>query len=86
MFPFIPLIVKTPITQYEMKPTEKVGLVKFDFLGLKTLTVIDRAVDLIRANRDPDFKIEYVPRDCEKFFSPLAKGETVGIFQCESGG
>ncbi|NBQ54477.1 MAG: DNA polymerase III subunit alpha, partial [Proteobacteria bacterium] len=49
------------ITQYEMKMAEKVGLVKFDFLGLKTLTVIDRAVKLIRASKKPEFNIDRIP-------------------------
>ena len=44
-------------TQYSMKYVEKIGLVKFDFLGLKNLTVIDNAVKLIRAGKDPDFDI-----------------------------
>ncbi|MCB9229912.1 MAG: DNA polymerase III subunit alpha, partial [Deltaproteobacteria bacterium] len=74
------------ITQYEMKPTEKVGLVKFDFLGLKTLTVIDKAVRMVRDRLQPDLTISDIPMDDEKVFSLLSYGHTVGVFQCESGG
>lgn len=74
------------ITQYEMKPTEKVGLVKFDFLGLKTLTVIDKAVALIRQRGHPDFDISKIRLDEAKVFQLISQGHTVGIFQCESPG
>jgi len=74
------------ITQYEMKPTEKVGLVKFDFLGLKTLTVIDKAVSLIRQRGNPDFDISKIPLDVPKVFQLISQGHTTGIFQCESPG
>lgn len=77
---------KTYITQYEMKPTEKVGLVKFDFLGLKTLTVIDRAVQLIRKDRNQDLDIEKIPLDDKSVYEMISKGQTCGIFQCESAG
>ncbi len=74
------------ITQYEMKPAEKVGLVKFDFLGLKTLTVIAEAVKFIHAGVDPNFDINKIPMDDLGVFKLLSKGYTCGIFQCESGG
>ncbi len=74
------------ITQYEMKPTEKVGLVKFDFLGLKTLTVIDKAVALIRKRGHPDFDISKIPLNVSKVYEQISQGHTVGIFQCESAG
>lgn len=77
---------KSYITQYEMKPTEKVGLVKFDFLGLKTLTVIDKAVELVRNRLDPKLNISDIPMDDEKVFKLLSAGLTVGVFQCESAG
>lgn len=74
-----------PVSQYNMKVVEHAGLVKFDFLGLKTLTVIDYAVKSI--NRDGgDFAIEKVPLDDELTYSLYAKGETVGVFQVESPG
>lgn len=74
------------ITQYEMKPTEKVGLVKFDFLGLKTLTVIDKAIAIIKAQKDPNFDINTIPLDESKVFQLMSEGHTVGVFQCESFG
>ena len=74
------------ITQYEMKPTEKVGLVKFDFLGLKTLTVIDKAVHLIKNSVNAQININDIPLDDAKVYEMLSLGHTVGIFQCESAG
>jgi DNA polymerase III subunit alpha len=74
-----------PATQYNMKYAEKAGLVKFDFLGLKTLTVIDKAQKLIR-KREPDFNANKIPDDDAKTFAMLAQGDTVGVFQLESAG
>ncbi len=74
-----------PATQFNMKYVEKAGLVKFDFLGLKTLTVIDKAQRLIR-KRVPGFDASAIPLDDEKTFSMLAKGDTMGVFQLESAG
>ena len=74
------------ITQFEMKPTEKVGLVKFDFLGLKTLTVIDHAVKMIKAQKDPSFDIATIPLDDASVFKSLENGYACGVFQCESSG
>ncbi|MBP6219100.1 MAG: DNA polymerase III subunit alpha [Oligoflexales bacterium] len=74
------------ITQFEMKPTEKVGLVKFDFLGLKTLTVIDKAVKLIQRRLRPDFNIESIPLSDSSVYKMLSEGHSCGIFQCESSG
>ncbi|HHN73251.1 MAG TPA: DNA polymerase III subunit alpha, partial [Thermopetrobacter sp.] len=74
-----------PVTQFNMKWVEQAGLVKFDFLGLKTLTVIETAVNLIR-RRQPDFDIRAIGFDDEKTYRMLARGETVGVFQLESQG
>ncbi len=74
------------ITQYEMKMAEKVGLVKFDFLGLKTLTVIQRAVKLVRAAKKPDFEIEMIPLDDKRVYKMISDGHSVGVFQLESAG
>jgi DNA polymerase III subunit alpha len=74
-----------PATQYNMKYAEKAGLVKFDFLGLKTLTVIDKAQRLIR-RRVPDFNASRIPLDDEPTYAMLAQGETMGVFQLESAG
>ncbi len=72
-------------TQYTMTVLERLGLLKIDFLGLRNLTVIHGAEELIRKN-DPDFSIENIPYDDPEVFKMLARGETVGVFQFESGG
>ena len=74
-----------PVTQFNMKWVEQAGLVKFDFLGLKTLTVIDQAVKLI-AQRDIHIDLEGLPLDDAPTYEMLARGETVGVFQLESAG
>ncbi|MEQ1845070.1 MAG: DNA polymerase III subunit alpha, partial [Nitrospira sp.] len=76
------------VTQYSMGDVEKIGLVKFDFLGLKTLTMIKRAEDLINAARPdaPPLVMEQVPFDDPKTFALLSSGKTIGLFQLESSG
>lgn len=74
------------ITQYEMSHIEKVGLVKFDFLGLKTLTVIHHTVKLIRAAKDPEFDIEVISLHDAKVYKEICTAHTTGIFQLESTG
>ncbi|MBL6772473.1 MAG: DNA polymerase III subunit alpha, partial [Alphaproteobacteria bacterium] len=74
-----------PATQFNMKWVEPAGLVKFDFLGLKTLTVIAQAERLIRRFQ-PDFDINRIPLDDPKVFEMLSRAESVGIFQLESTG
>jgi DNA polymerase III subunit alpha len=74
-----------PVTQFNMKWVEQAGLVKFDFLGLKTLTVLETAVKLIAA-RGIDVDLSCIPLDDSKTYEMLARGETVGIFQVESQG
>ncbi len=74
-----------PVTQYNMKWVEQAGLVKFDFLGLKTLTVLETAKKLI-AQRGIDIDFSTIPLDDEKTFAMLQQGETVGVFQLESQG
>ena len=74
------------VTQYAKDEVEQAGLVKFDFLGLKTLTVIDRAVRLIDASRETPFNLSAVPMDDPKVFELLSSGETTGVFQLESSG
>jgi DNA polymerase-3 subunit alpha len=73
-------------TQFAMKFVEKIGLVKFDFLGLKNLTVIDNAVKLIRAGKDPSFDITKLRDDDETSYQLLQSGNTTGVFQLESSG
>jgi DNA polymerase III subunit alpha len=74
-----------PVTQFNMKWVEQAGLVKFDFLGLKTLTVLETAVALVR-KRGIEIDLLSVPLDDRKTFEMLAHGETVGVFQVESQG
>ena len=74
------------VTQFAMSYVEKIGLVKFDFLGLKTLTVIDNAVRLVRLGKTPDFDLRLIRDDDQKSFELLSKGETTGVFQLESSG
>jgi len=73
-------------TQYTMKDVEKIGLVKFDFLGLKTLTVIDKTIKFIKSGRGEDLDIEALPLDDGKTYSLVASGVSNGIFQLESSG
>jgi DNA polymerase III subunit alpha len=73
------------ITQYAMGPLTDLGMLKMDFLGLKTLTVIQDTETLIR-QREPEFSIEEVPLDNQAAFDLLNRGETIGVFQLESGG
>ena len=74
-----------PATQFSMKYAEAAGLVKFDFLGLKTLTVLDRAAKLIALREDPPDLLN-LPLSDKKTFEMLSKGNTVGVFQLESSG
>ena len=72
-------------TQFSMKYVEKAGLIKFDFLGLTTLSVINETINLI--NKDvPEFSIHKIPLDDKKTFAQLSQGDAVGIFQLESNG
>jgi DNA polymerase-3 subunit alpha len=74
-----------PVTQFNMKWVEQAGLVKFDFLGLKTLTVLDTAVKLLRP-RGVEIELLRIPLDNPGTYEMLAGGETVGVFQVESQG
>ncbi|MFT4251327.1 MAG: DNA polymerase III subunit alpha [Caulobacter sp.] len=74
-----------PATQFNMKWVESAGLVKFDFLGLKTLTVLDRAVKHLR-KRGMEVDLGRLPFDDAKSYELLASGQTVGVFQLESQG
>jgi DNA polymerase-3 subunit alpha len=75
----------TPATQFNMKWVEAAGLVKFDFLGLKTLTVIDTAVKLLKA-RGIEIDIQTIPLDDPAPYEMISHGDTVGVFQIESAG
>tara|TARA_R110002126_G_scaffold10236_33_gene46125 strand:+ start:18396 stop:21899 length:3504 start_codon:yes stop_codon:yes gene_type:complete len=74
-----------PVTQFDMKYVEKAGLVKFDFLGLKTLSVLKKAVELL-AERGIHVDLDGLSWKDEKVFELLQRGETVGVFQLESEG
>ncbi len=74
-----------PVTQFNMKWVEQAGLVKFDFLGLKTLTVLETAAALLR-KRAVEIDLAAIPLDDEKTYAMLARAEAVGIFQLESQG
>ena len=74
-----------PVTQFDMKYVEGAGLVKFDFLGLKTLSVLKKAVQLL-AKRGIELDLEALTWDDEGVYSLLQRGDTVGVFQLESEG
>jgi len=74
-----------PVTQFDMKYVEGAGLVKFDFLGLKTLSVLQRAVDLLRA-RGEEVDLAALAWDDPAVYELLQRGDTVGVFQLESEG
>ncbi|HSG66579.1 MAG TPA: DNA polymerase III subunit alpha, partial [Gammaproteobacteria bacterium] len=74
-----------PATQYNMKWVEPAGLVKFDFLGLKTLTVIQNAIDLLR-ERGVEIDISAIPLDDKKTYELYSRADTVGVFQVEGQG
>ena len=92
----IPLVQRVPlykspnddslITQYSMNDLQTVGLTKFDFLGLRTLTVLNHALTFIREGRGVDIDLETLPLDDQKAFQLLSKGHTNGVFQLESAG
>jgi len=74
-----------PSTQFDMYSAENAGLVKFDFLGLKTLTIIDKTQKLVN-NKDKKFNIHKISYEEQKVFDLLSSGKTVGLFQLESSG
>jgi DNA polymerase-3 subunit alpha len=74
------------ITGYAMGPIEKLGLLKMDFLGLRTLTVLANTVALIRESRGTAIDLDRVPLDDAKTYALLAEAKTFGVFQLESGG
>ncbi len=74
------------MTQFEMNAIEKIGLLKMDFLGLRNLTVLDRAVRFIAETRGETIDLKQIPLDDAKTFALLSSGETTGVFQLESDG
>jgi DNA polymerase-3 subunit alpha len=81
---------KTPstelMTQFTMKDLEDAGLLKMDFLGLRTLTVIENALEQIKKNHGTDINIDTIPESDQKTFELFGKGQTVAVFQFESSG
>ncbi len=89
MVEYLPVCVgpnKEILTQYDMKYTEKTGLIKFDFLGLKTLTVIDRALKLIAFDLGTEIDLRKIPMNDPKTYALLCRGNSLGVFQLESDG
>jgi DNA polymerase-3 subunit alpha len=75
-----------PITQFNWKMVEAAGLVKFDFLGLKTLTVLEKAIELVRRGRGIAVDLATLPLDDKATYDMLAKADTAGVFQLEGSG
>jgi DNA polymerase-3 subunit alpha len=85
----LPLFVdkdETVMTQYPYADVDAIGLIKFDFLGLKTLTMIHNIVQRVRQGRGVSLEIASLPLDDRPTYRLIAKGDTVGVFQLESGG
>ncbi|MBT4857143.1 DNA polymerase III subunit alpha [Candidatus Uhrbacteria bacterium] len=74
------------ITQYSLDSAESVGLVKMDFLGLSNLTIIENALEIIKAVHNDTIDIDTIPLDDQKTFDLLGRGDTIGVFQLESDG
>jgi len=73
-------------TQLDFQDVEAIGLPKIDLLGIRALTVLADASDFIRAHHDPNFRLEAIPMDDRETGELLSRGETIGVFQCESSG
>ncbi|KQC14024.1 MAG: hypothetical protein APR63_06390 [Desulfuromonas sp. SDB] len=74
------------VSQYDGEAVSEVGLIKVDVLGLTTLTIIDKSLDIIKQNRGKEIDIDQLPLDDKKTFNLLSKGNTTGVFQLESTG
>ncbi len=77
---------KNPVTQFDKNDVETAGLVKFDFLGLRTLTIIQWAIDMIKEGKKVDVDISAIPLEDPKSFRTLQNAETTAVFQLESRG
>ena len=75
-----------PVTQFNMKYVEQAGLVKFDFLGLKTLTVVQKSLEFVKQTTGKEYDILKIELDDEKSYSLMASGISTGVFQLESSG
>ncbi len=74
------------MTQFAMEDVARIGLLKMDFLGLANLSILDRAIGLIKANRGVDIDLDNIPMDDKATFELLSSGETAGVFQLEGAG
>ena len=77
---------RTIVSQYSLHPIEDLGLLKMDFLGLKNLTIIERAIQIIKNTRGIEIDIDKIPLDCKEAYKLFQNGETTGVFQFESSG
>ncbi len=75
-----------PVTQFDMNMLERIGLLKIDFLGLATLTIMRRACDLIRERHGKNFDLDNIPIEDPKAFELLSRGDVTGVFQVEGAG
>ena len=87
VYEYVPLATNddVPVTQYTMVTLEELGLLKMDFLGLRNLTILDDAVQMVRRHT-PDFRLDQIPDDDPEVFKMLCDGRTSGVFQMESAG
>lgn len=83
---YVPPKTNELVTQYAMTELESLGFLKMDFLGLKNLTLIDRALQFIKENHSVTIDLAHLPLDDKKTFELLSRGETSGVFQLESSG
>lgn len=93
LWDYVPLITvnsadgsRAVVTQFDMKSLEDIGILKVDILGLRTLSVVERCLDLVAKTRGEPLALDSIPLDDEKTFSLLARGETASVFQLESAG
>ena len=80
------LVKKKPAAQFNMVQCEDVGLLKMDFLGLKTMSILKKAADIVRDTANTKVDYGQVPMDDPATFALLGEGATLGVFQCESSG
>ena len=87
VYTYVPLAKndESVVCQYTMVTLEELGLLKMDFLGLRNLTILEDAVQMVR-QKEPDFSLENIPEDDQAVFDMLTQGKTSGVFQMESAG
>ncbi|MBN2301478.1 MAG: DNA polymerase III subunit alpha, partial [Lentisphaerae bacterium] len=77
---------KEPVTQYTMEPLSEIGLLKMDFLGLRTLSVIQETIELVKKSRGIDINLDKLPEHDDATYKLFNRGDTIGVFQLESTG